>query len=298
MIPVSSEDQSLWRLAESLSIRINRRQAASANPSARVGRAGQGLDFMGYRPYRFGDDVRHVDWALYARHRSTFVREFEDDSLGCLTILIDATGSMAVGEPAKWMTARRIAAVFAYATLRALHAVVVGVAIDGTIQWLPRGIGRDFGHRLSSFLTSIEPAGTVGPEGVNQALLSRIQPSHVLVLSDFLDQASTWTAIPTVTKTPVSLCRISAAREFQVPEVGAYLCDSEGLNTTRQIETEAQRKKLQAGIASYRNGFEKRMSNRPGAWCDVTSDEALELVVQRVLTCVNRQDGYRRSQRS
>ena len=160
--------------------------------AARAGRAGLGLDFLGHRSYRVGDDVRHVDWSLFARHHSLHVREFEDDSLGTLMLLVDGSGSMALGEPSKWQFARQLTKVFGFAALKALHAIVVGVAIDGEIIWMPRGVGRDFGQRVSSFLAAISPTGLGECYPAPRMLFGRVQPSHCLVLSDFLDQKHSW----------------------------------------------------------------------------------------------------------
>lgn len=56
---------------------------------------GSSVEFAEYRKYVPGDDIKHVDWRVYARSDRFYVKEFEaDTNLRCVVVL-DATGSMA-----------------------------------------------------------------------------------------------------------------------------------------------------------------------------------------------------------
>jgi len=56
---------------------------------------GAGLEFAQYRAYEPGDELRQVDWKLYARSDRFFVREAERESPLAVWLLVDATASMA-----------------------------------------------------------------------------------------------------------------------------------------------------------------------------------------------------------
>jgi len=56
---------------------------------------GAGLEFAQYRAYEPGDELRQIDWKLYARSDRFFVREAERESPLSVWILIDASASMA-----------------------------------------------------------------------------------------------------------------------------------------------------------------------------------------------------------
>src|SRR6202044_3185101 len=51
-------------------------------------------EFAEYRAYTPGDDLRHVDWNLFARTERTYVKRYRGDTNSQLTILLDATNSM------------------------------------------------------------------------------------------------------------------------------------------------------------------------------------------------------------
>lgn len=73
--------------------------------------AGSSLEFQEYREYTPGDDVRHLDWAAYARSDALMVRLYREEISPRTNILLDASCSMATS-PAKQTVARQIAAAF------------------------------------------------------------------------------------------------------------------------------------------------------------------------------------------
>src|SRR5215218_6290158 len=55
---------------------------------------GLSLDFAEHRGYMPGDDIRRVDWRLYARTDRYFVKEFEADTNSNFVVLLDISSSM------------------------------------------------------------------------------------------------------------------------------------------------------------------------------------------------------------
>ena len=79
-------------------------------------RRGAGLEFAQYRAYEPGDELRQIDWKLYARSDRFFVREAERESPLTVWIVLDATASMAQRDGARgtrFDTARSLAACIA-----------------------------------------------------------------------------------------------------------------------------------------------------------------------------------------
>lgn len=62
---------------------------------------GAGLEFAQYRAYEPGDELRQIDWKLYARSDRFFVREAERESPLTVWIVLDATASMAQQDAAR-----------------------------------------------------------------------------------------------------------------------------------------------------------------------------------------------------
>ncbi len=91
-----------------LSIATSSKLRGQHKGSHRSQRFGASLDFSDFREYTLGDDVRQVDWNVYARTEKYFIKRFLDEQEMRVHILLDATRSM--GEEKKWLFARQIAA--------------------------------------------------------------------------------------------------------------------------------------------------------------------------------------------
>ncbi len=74
---------------------------------------GSSLEFQEYREYLPGDDIRHVDWAAYARSDALMVRMYREEISPRTEILFDVSRSMTTGEGSKMHLTRQLASVFA-----------------------------------------------------------------------------------------------------------------------------------------------------------------------------------------
>ena len=68
-------------------------------------------EFAEYRAYNEGDDLRFVDWNVYARTDRMFIKRFLGDTNTRVTVLLDASASMNFGDPvSKWQLAQYLCA--------------------------------------------------------------------------------------------------------------------------------------------------------------------------------------------
>ncbi len=98
---------------------------------------GRGLEFADFRPYQPGDDLRRVDWKVYARLRQTLVKLFHEDRDLGLRVVLDASASM--GFHGKDDHAANIAALLAFAGLSAGDTVRLCLVGEGAPALEPTG---------------------------------------------------------------------------------------------------------------------------------------------------------------
>src|SRR5439155_10370459 len=122
-------------------------------------RKGQSVEFADYRNYVKGDDLRFLDWNLYARLDRLFIRLFMEEEDLHLYVLVDNSLSMDFGNPSKLHYARQVAAALGFIGLVNLDRVVVQAFNDQIVQSLPPVRGRRSMWRLMEFLQGIEAAG-------------------------------------------------------------------------------------------------------------------------------------------
>lgn len=96
---------------------------------------GQSVEFRQHREYAFGDDLRYVDWKVWAKQDRFYVKQFEEDTNLRCTLLVDASNSMRYGKGAmqKYEYGCTIAVSLAYLLLRQQDAVGC-VAFDETTR--------------------------------------------------------------------------------------------------------------------------------------------------------------------
>ena len=61
---------------------------------------GQSIEFRQHREYTLGDDLRHIDWKVWAKQDRYYVKQFEEDTNLRCTLLVDVSGSMRYGSRA------------------------------------------------------------------------------------------------------------------------------------------------------------------------------------------------------
>ena len=96
---------------------------------------GQSVEFLQHRQYSPGDDLRHVDWKVWGKQDRLYVKQFEEESNLCCTLLVDVSSSMQYGSGPlnKYEYAATVAASIAYLLLKQKDAVAC-YAFDETIR--------------------------------------------------------------------------------------------------------------------------------------------------------------------
>jgi uncharacterized protein (DUF58 family) len=150
--------------------------------------AGGGLEFLDHRNFHPGDDLRAVNWRAYLRLDKLFLKMFQIEPRVPVQILVDVSGSMALGDRSKFDYARKLAAALAYVGLVRLDTLSIMPFASRLGEGKRCGGGR---HRFSpvmDYLGSLEPAGkTEFYEVVRELMSARPQRGLLIVISDFLD---------------------------------------------------------------------------------------------------------------
>jgi uncharacterized protein (DUF58 family) len=88
-----------------------------------VNRRGSSVEFADHVPYSLGDDIRSIDWNLYARLERLFVKTYKEEIELAVELLIDASASMGLPSPEKFERAKRLAVCLGYIALADHHHV-------------------------------------------------------------------------------------------------------------------------------------------------------------------------------
>ncbi|HEX2206484.1 MAG TPA: DUF58 domain-containing protein, partial [Longimicrobium sp.] len=153
---------------------------------------GSGEDFAKHRDYQQGDDVRHVDWKLYARTDRLYVREFEERSNLQAFVVVDASLSMGYAD-ADGVTKLRYAS---YLTAALSHLMLrsgdgVGLASFGAEPrlLLPPRSRRGQLHEVLVDLERLKAEGSGSASDVLERVAgAMVRRGRVVLVSDLLEE--------------------------------------------------------------------------------------------------------------
>ena len=183
----------LLRRLEQFQLLAARRAKSAARGERRSKARGQSVEFADFRPYTHGDDFRYLDWNLFGRLEKLFIKLYEEERELPVRIFLDASESMAFGEPRKFDFARQMAAAVGYVALCGFDRVSVIPFPEHQEEASARGALRAVRGRKSAlaFFQNLNQLTAGQPANFNAALrrgaLEARQAGVALVLSDFLD---------------------------------------------------------------------------------------------------------------
>lgn len=150
---------------------------------------GFSVEFNDYRQYQRGDDLRHVDWKLYARSEKFYIKQYEDETNTRCMLALDTSASMAYGSKglSKLDYAISVASALAYFIMRQRDAVGLLTYDDKLRDFLPARARQPHLMQLLRLLSQVQPGqqtDAAKPLGDLAATLTK--KSLVLLISDLL----------------------------------------------------------------------------------------------------------------
>lgn len=175
---------------EYLSIMSKRVFRGSLLAQRRTMQLGSGIEFSDHREYATGDDLRYLDWNVYARHGDLLLKRFQEEQDLHVYLMIDCSRSMGFGSPPKFDLARQLTAALAYIALADLDRIAVVAYANDIISEFPVTRGKARILALMKYLESLSTVGTdTNLSKAVQGLLHRgTRNGLVVVLSDLFDQ--------------------------------------------------------------------------------------------------------------
>jgi uncharacterized protein (DUF58 family) len=154
-------------------------------------------EFVDYREYSGGEDLRRLDWKVFARTGKAFVRLFQDETNLLCTVAVDSSASMRFGENSSLSTSTGAKSKLEYAQWisTALSHIIshgqdqVGLAVLGSElrDWLAPGGTPKHVARVQEMLESLTTTQTTHMANSLRELFERSPRRGVLLLlSDLL----------------------------------------------------------------------------------------------------------------
>lgn len=183
---------------------------------------GKGMSFEDIREYYPGDDIRHIDWNVTARHNKAYVKQFSEERELNIFLLIDVSHSNRFARK-KDMIAE-IGATLSYSAIRNNDRVGMMLFTDQVEKIIPSKSGKR--HVLSIIETILvhEAAnkGTDLNHALHQFQLMIKKPCILFIISDFMDEGYEHTLKALMKKHDVVLINVRDRKEGKLPFGGIF----------------------------------------------------------------------------
>lgn len=250
-------------------------------------RRGQSVEFADFRGYVPGDDLRLIDWNLYARLDQLFLKLFQEEEDLHLHVLVDVSDSMKFGTPTKFHVAKQIAAALGYVGLcRGDRVRVSAIGVKGRSAPVLRG--RTGLFRLLNYLQSLD--STEGDDSQRESLTSGVKdflvrggsPGIVVLITDLMDKTGYEAALRMLVgrRMDVFLIHLLSPEELEPPLRGDLrLIDCEDGDVTEITLTSVALRKYRETVQTF-IGTAKHFCGRRGiTYVLAKSDTAIESLV-------------------
>ena len=218
---------------EALSFTMRKNMNGYFGGKHRVKSYGQTVDFADYREYQLGDDIRRIDWNLFARLEKYFIKLFNDERQMHVQIFLDCSASMGM-DPQKAAYATAVAAGIGFIAIKNMDKVSFNF-IHGNRSENPYGIlvGKRAFLEVVGGLDKIKFEGEANlAEAIPSAPTTGRNDGLTVIISDFFTENDWHSAVDFLCfrKRQVMLIQVLTMDEIDPLSAGRYdLIDSESI---------------------------------------------------------------------
>ena len=241
------------------------------------------MEFLDYRAYQPGDDVRHLDPYLFARTGRYIVRQYAVYQQLPITIIVDGSASMEFGTPTKFDFARALASAVAFVGLAGGDAVRAAVHVSGRFVWSPVVRGTRRAPVIFDWLASQRPGGSgFGP--ALAATLPRVtHQGLVILISDWwLDDLDAELRVLGAPRQEIIAVHVAAPEELDPARFGSgetRFVDAESGHEVELLVDESVIADYKAALVGWQDRVRQQITRHLGRYLIMRSDTSLDRVL-------------------
>ena len=243
---------------------------------------GSSAEFADYRSYTAGDELKRVDWNLYARFKKLYLKLFIDERQLHHRIYFDTSASMDWGTPSKAYAALRLGAALGFLAVQAMDRVTFyGVSGEHCQDLSGTVMGKD------AFYSAVESLETLAFKGTSE-LGKAINNTHEsgaigglsVLISDFLTDSDWKEAVDLMIQKRREVYLIQVlSRDEITPEISGKYTLRDLENREPDYRSDFSKEGLRAyrdAVAYHQGELQSFCASRGVGFFSVCTDEPLE----------------------
>ncbi len=224
-------DEEFMKKIAGLKVMIRKKSLLPGQGRRKSSQKGISAEFADFREYLPGDDIRKIDWNVYARLDKPYIRRYTEERESAVNIFLDLSGSM--GFWGKDVLAKRLAGAISVVTLAGQDRVALHIIAGEKVTSLRLRNSSQGIQRVLSLLTQTETGGRSDLHGAISHM-PHMLPGLCVIISDFMEesflqQGDLLCRQLALRGQEVVLLQVLAKEELSVEETGTYeMVDAEG----------------------------------------------------------------------
>jgi uncharacterized protein (DUF58 family) len=250
---------------------------------------GYSTEFSAYRPYTQGENLRYIDWKVWARSDELYVKQFEDDTNLRCHIFLDTSASMDFGEGDgnKFHCARVLAAVLAELMTRQHDAPGLVLFGEQALQAVPAHASRHHAEEIFQLLTRAQAQGGTR---IDQTLLRIVETltrrGMAVVISDFFSAGEAVTQLLRALHgqhQEVLVFHVLAPEELDLPYEGEHIFEDVETAEEIPVQPDEFRKEYQRRVAAFCDGIRQECVSLEIDYQQLRTDAPLDVALLEYL---------------
>jgi len=250
-------------------------------------RRGQSVEFADFRNYVVGDDLRFIDWNIYARLDKLFLKLFLEEEDLSLYVLLDVSKSCDYGQPNKALYLKQVAAALGYIGLVNYNRVNIVAMSDRVVAETGGMRGRRKVAQMIDFIADLPVGGASHfAAACKRFALANRNKGVCVVLSDFYDKSGFETGLRFIAGGRYDLFAVQALSPQEIePELAGdlKLKDIEDADLAEVSITAPLMKQYKATLNAYCLALKEYVTRRGGTYLFTSTAVGFETLVLNYL---------------
>jgi len=250
---------------------------------------GAGQEFSQYRSYQPGDDLRQLDWKMFARSERYYIKQAEIETNITVKFMVDASHSMAYAENgmSKLQYAKIMTAALAYLARKQSDTFGLFTINDKQVKIIqPRFEQQQF-IRFLNELVALKSAGSWNKGAAMELLLDHRGKELIVFITDLYDDSEDLQQFISRLKTPrneVIIFQLMGRHEANLDFEGSFTFEDLESGTRTKVDTPTQQKEYVKRFHQWLQDSRAWMLEKQISYYLVYLDEPVETVLWNFLT--------------
>jgi uncharacterized protein (DUF58 family) len=278
-------DESTRRKLEQIMLVASKVRAGAMKGERRSIKRGTSVEFADYRNYAPGDDLRRLDWNLYARLERPYIKLLEDEEDLAVHILLDTSASMDWGEGDrnKLLFGKRLLAGLAFASLTSNDRLLLSAINDHGMEYFGPARGRGHSVAMLRYVHDLKARGRTELNPVLKDYALRAgRPGLCIVISDMFSPSGYLDGVNALLGRghEVVLVHLLAPEEVTPPLTGDLRLIDVETGQPQEVTVDTPLRDIYVRrVNAWRDGIRAECARRGVHYLPVVTDYAWEKVI-------------------